>query len=96
VPEIGYQDDAETPGAGGWQPQGWVHVTPTLPERFIVQVITYAANGTPSVTPLPLDAANHGSLTLPSGTNGRAVLVVAPLAPQTTQVGHYRVNVRQP
>ena len=95
VPEIGYRDDAETPGAGGWQAQGWVHVTPTLPERFIVQIITYAANGTPSVTAMPLDAANHGSLTFPA-TSGRAVLVVAPLAPQTTQVGHYRVAVRLP
>ncbi|MDQ2806671.1 MAG: immune inhibitor A, partial [Chloroflexota bacterium] len=94
VPEIGYRDDAETPGANGWRAQGWVHVTPTLPERFVVQIITYAANGTSSVTVLPLDAANHGSLTLPTGSSGRTVLVVAPLAPQTTQVGHYRVVVR--
>ncbi|HUS14593.1 MAG TPA: hypothetical protein VM536_06185 [Chloroflexia bacterium] len=93
IPEIGYRDDAETPGAQGWTAEGFVHVDPVLPEAFSVVLISYAADGTPRVTPVALDAANHGQLTLAEGTTGRAVLLVAPLAPSTTELGHYRVSV---
>lgn len=93
VPEIGYKDDAEAPGASGWQAAGWVHVDPTLPQQWVVRLITTAADGTPHVDTLPLDAANHGSLPIPATTD-RAVLMVAPLAPETTQPGHYRVTIR--
>jgi hypothetical protein len=97
IPEIGYTDDAETSGADGWQAEGFVEVAPDLPQRFLVSLITYAPDGTPTVTRVPLDAANQGTLALGAGgTQERAVLVVAPLAPATTVPAHYRVTVESP
>jgi hypothetical protein len=92
IPEIGFQDDAEAPGANGWTAAGFVHVDPVLPQRFAVALIRYAANGTPSVEMVPLDGENRGQVAL-NGAN-RAVLMVAPLAPATVQPGQYQLTVK--
>ena len=91
IPEIGYSDDAEAPGANGWTAEGFVHADPTLPQQYTIALITAPAGGPPNVSFLTLDARNAGQWTVPAG--GRATLMIAPMAPSTTLPAHYRLSV---
>ncbi len=90
IPEIGFADDAEAPGANGWQAEGFVHTGALLPERFAVALIT--PGNPPAVQWLTLDSANRATIGLPAGQ--AATLMVMALAPGTVQPGHYTVTVR--
>jgi hypothetical protein len=94
IPEIGFQDDVEAPGANGWTAEGFVQVDPVLPQRFVVALIRYGPDGAPSVEMVPLDGQNRGQVALKGAQ--RAVLMVAPLAPATTQPGRYQLTVKKP
>ena len=94
LPEIGYHTDAETDD-GGWQPQGWARVANGVPQHWYVAVVEYAGNGT-TVQAVPLDTTEHGTLTVKGlgSTVSRAVVVVAALAPTTTEEGTYQLKVQ--
>lgn len=87
VPEIGFDGDST---AGGWQPAGWVRVTNTLAERWIVQAIVYGPHGV-SVLQMPVGADGRGSLRIPAGSS-RVVVAVSPLAPLTTVANTYTLG----
>jgi immune inhibitor A len=92
IPELAYAYDAET-GDGGWEARGWARVGADVPQRFVVQLVTLGDQ--PAVRQVLLDAKQAGSLTL--GGFGRqtdwAVLVVAALAPVTTEGASYQYSV---
>lgn len=94
IPEIGFSDDAES-GPNGWQAEGFVRMDNILPQHFLVQVLQIGDKVT--LKPIPLNAANQGTLTVPGlgSSSNRAVLIVSGLAPVTTQVAPYRFKLTQ-
>jgi hypothetical protein len=95
IPELHYSTDVEV-GPDGWQAEGWIRVASHVPQDFVVQVISFGK--TTTVQTLPLDERMHGTLTI-SGLGqdiDRAVLVVAALAPLTTERAVYSYQIREP
>jgi hypothetical protein len=92
VPEIGFYDDAET-ALDGWLAEGFSRVTAALPQQWHLQLITFP-EGAPTVTALPLDATAQASLTFDLSASARPpILIVAATAPQTLEVGEYRLEL---
>jgi hypothetical protein len=92
IPEIGFFDDVETPDPG-WVAEGFVRIDNVLPQKFVVQLLEIGDSVT--LRPMPLDAANRGSLTV-TGLGeqiNRAVLVVGGLTPVTTQPASYHYQI---
>ena len=91
VPQIGFYDSAEE-ADGGWTAEGFVRSTPTLPQSWHLQLVTFP-DGVPVVQPLEQgegQSVRH-SLDL-SASGGEAILIVAASAPQTLESAHYRLN----
>jgi hypothetical protein len=90
IPEIGYTEDFEE-GDGGWEPQGFIRTDNVLPQRYLVQVITWGADETPAVARLELDESQRGTFRIEGFGRQvrRAVLAVSALAPATTEPAPY-------
>ncbi len=91
IPELGYFHDAETPG--GWKAEGFIHSSNILPQEWIVQVIETGAGTT--VEEMELGETQEGRLVIENfgdEVNG-AVLVVAALAPSTTEIASYEYSL---
>jgi hypothetical protein len=95
IPEIGFVDDAETLDSG-WQAEGFVRAPAEIPQRWQLQLITFADDG-PEVTALeiPADGQLSHTLTMQAGDR-RPILIVAALSPQTLQPTAYTLEVRSP
>lgn len=101
IDAIDYADDAES-DAGGWDAAGWVRISNAVPLGFWVQVVTYnddrepialarwRADGNPELADKAIEAA--WSLPLPAGTV-RAMVIVAPTAPVTTETADYTLTI---
>ena len=92
IPELGFVDVAGANPAGGWQAEGFVPVTPTLPQSWYLQLITFPG-GVPTVTLLSLDEINALQLPL---TGEEAILVVAAAAPATLHPAGYTLSWSPP
>ncbi|HUS17764.1 MAG TPA: hypothetical protein VM536_22440, partial [Chloroflexia bacterium] len=97
IAELNYYSDAETDD-GGWEATGWVRVANAVPQGWFVAALQYGG-GEHAVTvqTVALDAAGHGRIVIPAlgSTVRRVTLVVAALAPTTTEIAHYRVTARR-
>jgi immune inhibitor A len=92
VPELNYSCDFEK-DACGWQPEGFARIDNVLPQTFSVQVINISGDQT-TVTRVPLDANNQGSLPLNLKRGDRAILVVSGITPFTTEPASYEHEVK--
>lgn len=93
VPQLGYVDDVEMDD-GAWEAHGFVRLTATLPQRFLVQQILLG-DGHVQVERLALDANQRGSWTIPlSVETPEAVVVVAGMTPFTRQSAVYAYSVQ--
>ena len=90
IPEIGFRDDAETDG--GWQVAGFLRVTDTLPQQFIVQVVEQDARDAFTVRRIDLDAANNGQIRIPASAK-TATVVVSGATLSTTEPAGYRWQI---
>jgi immune inhibitor A len=92
IPELGYADDLES-GTGSWQARGFVYSDNLVPQSYRVRLITLGQ--TVSVLPLTIDGSGYGQLDLHGlGTEvDTAVLVIAAVAPSTTQAAAYRYTI---
>ncbi len=92
IPELGYQDDVEA-GPAGWLAEGFVRTNNAVPQRYLVQLITFGAET--SVRRLPLRADQTARWHLPLAQADHAILVISGLAPVTTEPSdyHYRLSV---
>ena len=90
IPEIGFFDDAEV--EAGWEAGGFFRTNNLVRQRFLVLIIL--AGEEPQVAEMPLDSGNRGWMAL--GAGERAVLVVAALAPVTTQAAAYSYTLMEP
>ena len=92
IPEVGLMDDAEADGT--WIAEGFIRTTNAVAQSYVVQVIEVGRE--PQVRQLNLDARNEGELVI-QGLGSlweKAVVVVAPLAPKTSQPAPYTLMVR--
>ena len=95
IPEMGYSTDAETDD-GGWQAAGFARVANAVPQHWYVAAVEHTSSGI-TVQELTVDADGHGTLEIPAlGSRvSRAVIVVAALAPTTTESAPYKISVRK-
>lgn len=94
VPQLA--DQAIPASDSGWQAQGWLNITNTLPEHYIVQAAVFATDGTiQAVVQIPVDATGQGQLDIPHlGTKVSRVLVaVSATAPATTLDASYALDL---
>ena len=93
VPEIGFFEDAETDGV--WTAEGFVRTDNHVPQGYVVQVVLLGDET--SVVEMPVDGNGNGSLTLRGfgGELGKAVVIIAPTAPRTTQPASYVLTVER-
>ena len=95
VPEIGFADDAEADN--GWTAQGFVRIGNRMPQRWYVALVEKGV--TNRVREMVVDANGSGTLDL-SGLGAsksvkEAILVIAPMAPKTTEKANYTVTIRR-
>lgn len=91
IPEIGFTDGFES-GAGDWTSEGWLLMDNVLPQDFVVQLIQTSNTTAPVTRWLGRGDAPQGEWEIVvGGEYGDAVLVVAGLAPVTTQPAEYSV-----
>ncbi|MDE3267867.1 MAG: immune inhibitor A [Chloroflexota bacterium] len=91
VPEIGFMDDAESPGT--WEAVGFVRTDNAAPQEYLVQVIEFGDETT--VRQMEVDQDGRGELVLRGfgGELEKAMVIVAPVAPKTSQPSSYTLSV---
>jgi hypothetical protein len=95
IPEIGYEDDFET-GDGGWVSEGWIRTNNVLPQEFLVQLVQPGNSDAPVTRLLGPDDAPQGEWEITVGGDlGDAVIVVAGLAPVTTEPARYQYSLSE-
>jgi hypothetical protein len=105
IPELGYYHDAEEDD-GGWIAEGFIRSDNTVPQRFIVQLIRLPQDttGVVRVEQLPLgqgpDSSGPGQghseswvIHQADESLRKAILVIAAVAPSTTEVADYHYEV---
>ena len=96
IPEINWSDDAES--SRDWQAAGWIRIGNRVPEKWFVALIEKGNGGVNRVREMAVSSNGTGTLDISgigSGTNTReAGLVIAPLAPKTTEVANYTVTIK--
>lgn len=95
IPEIGWLDNAESPN--DWSSAGWLRIGNRVPQRWFVALIERGNGGVNRVRQMPVSVSGAGRLEIEGigmGTGTRdAILVIAPLAPKTTELASYTVTV---
>lgn len=91
IPEIDYSDDAESDGL--WESLGFIRTDNRVPQGYAVQVIEMGDKIT--VRNMPINRDAHGDLILRGFGAGleRAIVIIAPVAPKTTQPSSYALSV---
>lgn len=87
VPEIEYSEDFES-GDGGWTSEGWILMNNRLPQTFLVEVVAPGAE-TPVTRLLGPQDGTQGEWDIPVSGEGDTVIVIAGLAPVTTEPAAY-------
>lgn len=93
IPELGYQDDVETPG-GVWQAEGFMRATAEVSQRWAVRIIDLRRDGPPTVQAVTLDADRQGeaTFTVDAGSDG-VVIAISATAPFTRAPAQYRFRI---
>jgi immune inhibitor A len=94
IPEIGYADGVED-GDSGWQAAGFVRTNDLVPQSYMVLLL--GLGDTITVTRLPVQDDQTGEWTVLLGQEDlhEAVLVISGLAPLTTQLAPYRLEIEE-
>ncbi|MFZ1398727.1 MAG: hypothetical protein WAS33_17605, partial [Candidatus Promineifilaceae bacterium] len=94
IPEIGFYDSAENDE--GWQAEGFVRATGTIPQRWHVLLVTYESE-TPTVREIELAADNTATVqfSLASAGGKRPYLIIAATSPMTLEPAHYQIELTQ-
>jgi hypothetical protein len=92
VDALNYQSDFET-DEGGWTGEGFVRAANVLPQTFRISLILLGSQN--QVLPVPLDAAQKGSIDFEIGGSVKeAILVVGGTTRFTNQEAEYTYNVK--
>ncbi|MDX1613246.1 MAG: immune inhibitor A [Candidatus Promineifilaceae bacterium] len=94
IPEIGWVDDVEQ-AQSAWLAEGFQRVTAVVPQRWHVQLVTFA-DSVPQVETLPLSDLQHVRTTIDlAASDEEAILIVAATAPMTLEKAHYRLQLQE-
>ncbi len=88
VAEISFCDNVEG-GQNGWEAGGFVRHDNVLPQRYRVQVVLPAGDGTASILQMPLDDQNRGRLSIVINEYHPATLVISGMTRYTTEPAPY-------
>jgi hypothetical protein len=92
IDAIDYFTDLES-DEGGWTAEGFVRIQNTLPQEFIISMITYG-NET-SVSTITLDENNTATIDISIGGDvDSVVLVISGSTPYTRQKAEYQINIQ--
>ena len=92
IPEIGFLDDAESDR--GWEAEGFVRVTPTAPQPWIVQLVRQPKDGPADVSSIPVSEKGEAEIAiLPPGDGGRIFLVVSATHPVSITPADYTLAI---
>ena len=93
IPELGLVDPCDE--VGEWEAEGFVLVGPTVPQRWVVQLIEFPADGGPvQVRRMSLDGLQTGELELILGEEVEQVLLaISALARGTTAPASYSYEI---
>ena len=94
IPEINYQEGFEN-GDGGWQSAGWIRTNNFVPQKYVVQLISYGQDGNITVAHLPVNDDNTAQWDIPLSQLQKAIVVVSPMALKTTEVAHYNWSAQE-
>ncbi len=89
LPEVGWRDDAETPG--DWRAEGFVRSTNLVRERFALQLLRLGDQPKVARTVTGPDGKAHLELEVPAGSG--ALLAVSAFAAHTTQPGPFEITL---
>ena len=96
IPELNWSDDAES--SRDWQAAGWIRIGNRVPEKWFVVLIEKGNGSVNRVREMTVSTNGTGTLDVTgigSGTSTKeAVLVIAPLAPKTTETANYTVTIK--
>jgi hypothetical protein len=93
ISEIGYFSDFEA-GEDGWEPAGFIRHNNVLPQRWLVQLITFGPATTVERLELEEDQMGEWVIPLDSSTD-RAVIAISGLAPVTTEIASYSYEIKE-
>ncbi len=94
VPEINYRTDFEQDD-GGWQSAGWIRTDNFVPQKYVVQLVSFGQDGQVSVSQLPVNEDNTAHWDIPLSQLEKAIIVVSPMALKTTEVAHYNWTAQE-
>jgi hypothetical protein len=94
VPEINYHTDFEKDD-GGWQPAGWIRTNNFVPQKYLVQLVSFGKDGKIEVSRLPVNDDNTAHWDIPLSQLEKAIVVVSPMASKTTEVAHYNWTAQE-
>ena len=90
IPEIGFSD--EDTGNSGWEVEGFVRTDNQVPQEYIIQVVEQGDEA--RVRQIILDKGNHGEMIVEGMEKfDRVVVVVAALAPKTSQPATFTLTL---
>lgn len=88
-----FSDDSESAGEP-WIDEGFVRHANVLPQRWLVQLVTFEDDGDIHVERLLADGDAEGTWEIPlSSDTSRAVIAVSAVAPTTTEVAIYETTL---
>lgn len=94
IPEIGWLDDVEQ-GEEGWRAAGFLRHDNTLPQGYIVQIVTFGEE--PAVRRLEVGSGGAGAWRVDGWGSSvdRALLVVSAVAPKTAERATYTLALEE-
>jgi bacillopeptidase F (M6 metalloprotease family) len=94
IVELGGLDDVENTGSA-WIAEGFLRIPDSIVQNWTVSVVVRDANGSVTVSPVPLDLLNTGRTTISVPEGGRATIVIGAMAPFTSYRADYKLTVQR-
>jgi immune inhibitor A len=92
IPEIGWQDDAET--SGDWVAAGFARISNLIPQDYLVQVVRQPSSGQVSVSQMAVRPDGSGEVTISGlASDEKLTVIVSPVTAGVAGVARYLLKV---
>jgi hypothetical protein len=94
IPELGWQDDTESPG--DWDAQGFARVNHRIPQDYLVQLIRQPANGQVTVSQMHVRPDGTGEATVSGlASDDKLAVIVSPITAGVAGAAKYSLKVER-